>query len=352
MLVLIMKTVNQNFRTKNLPHSIKGATKFFNIAAILFLVSASVKAGGFLEEEILEALHQSGYAKAVRGDIQPLRGAGSNTQSVSLILVKQENREAKRLVCKELKESNGVKNERVNLETLEPLVSEYEKFTDSQPRAFPPQYVSFARYRGELTGTKRDFVLFDEASGQSVFDLMLEWTQKGYGWSGLDPWHTKNKLACHFTNVGSAIAAFHLKNGSLDEETSTFSTITHNDLHGSNIFYDIYSNKTTLIDYETMVSSYNIKRDIYGDVRRLFDFSKGETAIHVREKAGEEFARSRRILFFDEKTSKQRDSYINECLARLDDFFNALKRGYVQAFTNAGYTCDLDSCKVKRSCPM
>ncbi|OJW46607.1 MAG: hypothetical protein BGO67_04805 [Alphaproteobacteria bacterium 41-28] len=82
------------------------------------------------------------------------------------------------------------------------------------------------------------------------------WAQRGYEGGGqLNPLETKHKLSDGFSNVGYATASFHIKHGSLDEETGTFNSITNGDLHISNMFYNILSNKTTFIDYETMVYS-------------------------------------------------------------------------------------------------
>ncbi len=310
----------------------------FRLFFVFIFLSHSANAGPSLEEDILESLHQAGYTKVVLQDIQQLWGTGSNTESVCRIRIDQ-----KPLICKELK---GIKNEQRNLEALEPFVSEYEKFKHSQPYTFPPDYPSLAKYRGALKGKNSDFVLFDLASGQSVFGLMVEWTQRGYGWHGLYPPNTRSHLRYAFENVGRTIANFHLKNGTFDLKSGSFETIVHGDLHISNIFYNLWSNETTFIDYETMANSNGAKRNIFHDVQRLLEFSKEETTARVREKAGAEFIKIRNTYLLDEKAKKEQISYIRERLDILDDFFRALKSGYEGAFTVAGYNCDTKTCKV------
>jgi hypothetical protein len=173
---------------------------------------------------------------------------------------------------------------------------------------------------------------------------MIEWTQKGYSWKGLDRLNTKDHLTYAFSNVGRAIASFHLKYGCFHEETNTFYSVIHGDLHASNIFYDLWSNETTFIDYETMVGSCKIQRNISYDLARLFTFSKKEIRLHVREKAGAEFVKSTGIInFLDEQNLAQKKTYIKERLVILDDFFNALQKGYTHAFIKAGYICAIDN---------
>ena len=168
--------------------------RFFKLAIIFVLFSHSVNAGS-PEDDILDALHKSGYPTVTHKHIQRIGGAGSNTESIHLIRLEQENGKKKHLVCKELK---GIKQERQNLEALDPFVTEYMKFKKSQPYVLPPQDVSIAQYKGALKENNREFVLFEEASGQSVFDLMIEWAQKGYDWKGLSPSDSKYSLSFHF----------------------------------------------------------------------------------------------------------------------------------------------------------
>lgn len=307
------------------------------LLALLLLSSNTLNAEGVTEEELYNFLSQSMPVRQV--NIGRIGGAGSNTVSIRRVQVKLENGEERNYICKELK---GMKREKQNLEALDPFVAEYETFKGSQPRSFPPEYVSIARYRGTL---KQDFVLFDQASGQSVFDLMIEWTEREYGWMGEDPQYVKNQLSYAFSNVGRTIATFHLKHGKFDEETSTFKNITHGDLHISNIFYNLWSNETTLIDYETLDRSPNT---IFIDVDRLLNFSKKEIEPFVEEKAAKKFIETCTSYVLDEKGKVQKALYLKKRLDILNHFFTALKKGYAEAFMMAGYTLDFDRRQVKK----
>ncbi|EKE09454.1 MAG: hypothetical protein ACD_16C00166G0001, partial [uncultured bacterium] len=311
---------------------------YFRILAILFLASNPLKAvGNLTPDDVKDLFPQPSHALI---KIQPLNKSGSNTQSISQVIVEKEG-EKRYFICKELKERKELKN----LTTLEPFVVEYETSKKSQPNVFPPKYLSLARFRGSLSKKERDFVLFDEASGQSVFNLMIEWTQKGYDWAGLEPSDIKNHLSYAFSNVGRAIASFHLRHGEFDEATSTFKSITHGDLHTSNVFYNLWSNETTLIDYETMATS---RKTIFYDVNRLLEFSRGETESLVREKAAEGFFKSYGSLFLDKNAQEHQATYIKKRLTILDDFFSALKQGYIQIFKDAGYVVDINKQLVTR----
>ena len=316
--------------------------RFFRLALIFVSFLNSVNADPI--DDILNALHKSDYPTVSRKHIQAIKGSGSNTASVHLIRLEREGEKDEHLVCKELK---GKKQERQNLEALTTFSTQYKQFKQSRPYQFPPQNVSIAMYKGTLTEKDSEFALFEKASGQSVFDLMVEWALKGYGsLNSMGPSECKSRLSNHFTNVGHAIANFHLKYGVFDEEKNTFTTITHGDLHTSNVFYDIISNETTFIDYETMACK--SEKEIFLDAYRLFIFSKNEAIPHVKEQAGAEFCRKQNIYFLNEQLTLERNSYINERLKVLDDFFDALKIGYTQVFKNAGYICEIDTGKVKR----
>ncbi|MDI9634536.1 hypothetical protein QM565_01865 [Geitlerinema splendidum] len=311
---------------------------FSLLLALLLLSSNTLNAEGLTEEELHSFLSQSMPVRQV--NIGRIGGAGSNTISIRSVQVKLENGEERNYICKELK---GMKREKQNLEAVDSFVAEYETFKGSQPRLFPPEYVSIARYRGAL---KQDFVLFDQASGQSVFDHMIEWTERGEsGWMGEDPQYVRNHLSYAFSNVGRTIATFHLKHGEFDEETSTFKSITHGDLHIANIFYNLWSNEATLIDYETLSRSPN---NIFIDVDRLLNFSKKEIEPLVEEKAAKKFIESCMSYILDEKSKIQKALYIKKRLDILDYFFAALKKGYEEAFTTAGYTLDFDEWQVKK----
>lgn len=197
------------------------------LLGILLLSSNPLNAEGITEEELYSFLSQSMPVRQV--NFERIDGAGSNTVSIRSVQVKLETGEERSYICKELK---GMKREKQNLEAIDPFVAKYETFKGSQPSLFPPEHISIARYRGVL---KQDFVLFDQASGQSVFDHMIEWTERGYSWMGEDPRYVKDHLSYAFSNVGRTIASFHLKHGEFDEEMSTFKSITHGDLHISNI---------------------------------------------------------------------------------------------------------------------
>ncbi|MBA3813027.1 MAG: hypothetical protein H0X26_00820 [Alphaproteobacteria bacterium] len=294
------------------------------------------------EDYILKCLHNAGYKTDGYTSIQPMRGVGSNTEKIYLIQLGQEGGKETQLICKELK---GKKKEIENLEALRPFADEYEKFTESQPYALPQQHPILATYRGALKQNDREFALFKLASGESVFDLMIEWTQKGYGYySCMRPAAAKNKMSYHFENVGRATANFYLKHGKFDEEENIFRTMRHGDLHISNIFYNIYTNGTTFIDYETMKTDEVINYDAY----RLFSFSKDEIFPLVKERAGIEFCRSRDVILLNKQAERERDAYIMERLTILDDFFYALEKGFTQGFERAGYICDTSTWQVKR----
>lgn len=313
------------------------------LAAIVVLLSHSANAGT-LEDDILEGLHKSGYQTVGKNDIERIGGAGSNTDSIHLIRLEQENGKEKRLVCKELK---GIKQERQNLESLGLFVEEYEDYKRTQPYAFPPQDVSIAKYKAAFKENNREFVLFEEASGQSVFSLMVEWAIKGYdSCYSMGSSECKYRLSSHFENVGHTIANFHLKYGIFDEKTCKFTTITLGDLHTSNVFYNLFSNETTFIDYETMAKKSD--HSIFGDAYRLFTFAKDETIPHVKEKAGAEFCSKRHIIVLNDQAQMEKDTYVNERLAVLDDFFHAIKMSYIQTFLNAGYVCNSDTWQVQR----
>jgi hypothetical protein len=315
--------------------------RFFRLTALFVLFSNFANASS-LEDDILNALHRSGYPTVTRQHIQKIKAAGSNTDSVHLIRVESKGGKVKHLVCKELK---GIKQERLKLEALEPFVKEYEQFKKSH--RFLSKVLSIARYKGALNENNREFVLLKTASRQSVFDLMLEWAQKGYdSCYSLESSECKDTMSYHFNKVGCAIANFHLKYGVFNEEKGTFTTITHGDLHTSNVFYNIWSNKTTFIDYETMAREPN--HGILLDTHRLFIFAKGETIPLVKEQAIERFVRSRNIGVINKQTQVEMNAYINKRLTLLDDFFHALKSGYTQAFKSAGYVCDTDTGQVKR----
>lgn len=154
------------------------------LLAILLLSSNTLNAAGLTEEELYSFLSQSMPVRQV--NIERIVGAGSNTVSIRSVKVKLENGEERSYICKELK---GMKRERQNLETIDPFVAEYETFKGSQFRSSPHEYVSIARYRGAL---KQDFVLFDQASGQSVFDLMMDGLKEGIaGWEKI---HNMSKI--------------------------------------------------------------------------------------------------------------------------------------------------------------
>lgn len=136
-----------------------------------------------------------------------------------------------------------------------------------------------------------------------------------------------------------------MKHGEFDEEMSIFKSITHGDLHISNIFYNLWSNETTLIDYETLSRSPN---NIFIDVDRLLNFSKKEIEPRVEEKAAKEFIETCTSYVLDEKGEIQKALYIKERSNILGHFFTALKKGYEEAFTEAGYTLDFDKWQVKK----
>lgn len=308
-------------------------TRIYTALLIAFVLYPSTNAFASYKEDILNALRSSPYSGAHPTEIQPLNGAGSNTESVNRIIVKQTFKNDKCFICKTIK---GKKKEIENLESLNSFICEYENYRKSLPPQFPPRSIFIAKYKGALYTSNQEFALFREASGTSVFKLMLEWSQNGYDWKGLDPLDSKNKLSYAFENIGYAIANFHLKHGVFDEQDNSFNSIVHGDLHTSNVFYDLWSNQTTFIDYETMAGFCNKKANISIDLSRLLKFSKDETVEYVKHLAGEAFVKSRGIYFLNEKENEEKKLYIKTRLAILGDFFIALKKGYSQAFKEAG----------------
>lgn len=315
----------------------------FKVFTTTSLIISSLSAGD-ISDDVLTAVHKLGYNKVTLQNIIPTRASGNNTDSIHIIELSKNNGLQNSLISKELK---GRKRERVNLENLKPFIAEYTAFERSQPLSSPHKNLTFASYIHTVKIGNKEFAFFNKASGQSVFDLMLEWSIKGYhSLNSMGPIECKSRLKDHFLNIGAAIAKFHLKYAHFDDASGEFKTAIHGDLHTSNIFYGIVSNQTTLIDYETL--SNTPLHDLRYELDRLFNFSYSETKPLVIEKAQEKFARENPVFFLDEQQDNDRKKYVQRSLDILDDFFGAMKSSYTYAFKNAGYKCDIRNAKIEK----
>lgn len=319
-------------------------SNFFKLFLFVFCVAFSkdVLAG---RSELLKEFHASGFVHIKPEDVQPMKGSGSNTSAIYRVSGLHQD-DPTDLVCKELK---GTKDERRHLENLQSFVALYQELKKQRGAEFPPSLATIASYKGFIKGKEGEFVFFCKASGQSVFDIMVEWTKRGYGWCGMNPQESKYKLSYAFQNIGRAIANFHLMHGTYNETEGAFKTVTHGDLHASNIFYDLWSNETTFIDYETMVGSCKEPRDVFIDIIRLFDFSRTEVGKFVEEAVGSDFIKTLNVCFLDEHQGASRKRFIAQKLQILDEFFSSLKVGYEEAFRMASYEIDFNKLRIRKN---
>lgn len=331
----------------NLSLKIRGVLMIRFFITLFAFYPLIVNAAPPTEEAVFGFVSRQGVKPDLTPDdvkVEHCSGTGSNTNSVSQIsilgLKDSKGRPIKKtFICKELK---GVKRERENLENLSAFVESFNRPLGAQLWEYPSPLFSFATYVGSMSSRDEEYVVFEEALGQSVLDIAMEWSLKDAGEAGLQ------KLGYHFRKVGQAVATFHLEHGEFDADNEHFVSIIHRDLHLSNLFYGLWSNRTTFIDYETMATSLVSKGDIAIDLFRLFHFSREEIKPLVKEQAGIKFMKGRTSIFLDEKAVREQSLFIDQHLRRLDSFFSAMEEGYVKTFAAAGYLVNIRNGKVTK----
>lgn len=319
------------------------------LAFCSLLPQAATASASGIPGEILAGIHQLGYATVTQGDIVRATGGGSNTQSLYHVTIPPAAAGAtsRTLICKLLQHAE--KKERQHLEGLTPFAQAHEAFVNSIPGA-ASNHALLATYQGGFHTGEHEYVFFEEATGESAFNAVVERAEQGYDWKGNSYTHMKRSWRYHFGAIGRATANFHLRYGTFDEESSSFRTVLHRDLHLSNVWYGRFSNLTSFIDYETMVQPAETKGNILIDLKRLFVFSREQLEPIIRERAKAAYfaLHPRTSIFIDEATQRAADAYVAGRLDIVNDLFQAMAEGYTEAFATAGYHCDITTGRVTR----
>jgi|GEM_PF-4400420 len=269
--------------------------------------------------------------------------SGSNAAKIYQVTINDSQNNPQQFICKELKDK---KSEHSNLQTLSSFTEDYLNQTKDLYQAFRT-YPAIARFKSSICDD--NFLLFEHASGESVINIMKYFMSRDYGDQGNDVNYEKRKVLQHFTNIGKAVARFHLMYGEYNSSTKSFNTIIHGDLHLSNVFYDLVLNTTTFIDYETMANSLQVKKNSFVDVFRMLNFASKNLTSYIIERAGEKFMRNRNVIFLDQHLSEEKSLFINAHLTKLDSFYNAIAKGYKDHFLQAGYTYNIFNGQVDKN---
>jgi len=186
-------------------------------------------------------------------DIIKLQGGASNN---FIFLIKQNN------VDKYILKGLIYTREALNLSDLQdnPI---FNQLPNSYNAAKIVRSKLISQYQITGTNESKYFTILEAASGRELYKIMLD--------NLFGPQNKESKmqhLNTVFYTVGMQISQFHkdvVKPNNFITPKNLI-TLTHNDLHPENIFYDELNNKTTLIDNESMAN-----RQVVNEVEGLYE---------------------------------------------------------------------------------